>query len=51
MLTECLEIVATLPKPDGRPEFFDFNFDGNTEEEKEKQGSDATHRARAVLIH
>ncbi|HIF6163590.1 TPA: hypothetical protein ACX3IN_004614 [Vibrio parahaemolyticus] len=37
MLAECLEIVATLPKPDGRPEFLDFNFDGNTEEEKEKQ--------------
>lgn len=37
MLAESLEIGATLPKPDGRPEFFDFNFDGNTEEEKEKQ--------------
>lgn len=37
MLAECLEIIATLPKPEGRPEFFDFNFDGNTDKEKEKQ--------------
>ncbi|MGF1873633.1 hypothetical protein [Photobacterium indicum] len=37
MLTECLELIATLPDPDGRPEFFNFNFDGNTVQEKEKQ--------------
>ncbi len=37
MLAECLEIIATLPEPEGRPELFDGNFNGNTDEEREKR--------------
>ncbi len=37
MLAECLEIIATLPEPEGRPQLFECHFDGNTDEEREKQ--------------
>ncbi len=35
---------GNLTKTDGRPEFLDFNFDGNTEEEKEKQTKRQIHQ-------